>query len=184
MHAKQVVIGLGVVGAGYWLWNRFGDNVTGAYDALTHPSTPGTTPVQTNSTTTNTATPVQTNSQPGYTAPLPTQPPPTAPPVTNQQAWQQSVDAANVALAAQQPFTDYINGLHLVDAGAVPLFSADEWNWYYGNWSHTPQTADLFPEGDRGALMTVGIYQSRRQAAGLSGLRFPAAGNYLRRGNG
>jgi len=55
-------------------------------------------------------------------------------------------------------------------AGATATLSADEWNWYWSQASGVPQTADLFPPENRGALMSLKEYLGRRGAAGLSGL--------------
>jgi hypothetical protein len=48
--------------------------------------------------------------------------------------------------------------------------NADQWNHYYSAVSGVTQTADLFPPEDRGALMDVDEYFSRRSDAGLSGM--------------
>lgn len=49
-------------------------------------------------------------------------------------------------------------------------FNSDQWNWYRWAGSGVQTTTDLFPAGDRGALMTASEYLARRAAAGLSGL--------------
>lgn len=46
-------------------------------------------------------------------------------------------------------------------------FNADQWNWYRQQETGTETTADLFPEGNRAALMDAAEYISRRQGAGL-----------------
>lgn len=49
-------------------------------------------------------------------------------------------------------------------------FNADQWNWYRQQETGTETTADLFPKGNRVALMDAAEYISRRQGAGLGWL--------------
>lgn len=58
----------------------------------------------------------------------------------------------------------------LAATGAGAQLSADQWNWYWAQASGVPQTADLFPPENRGAVMVLKEYIGRRGAAGLSGL--------------
>lgn len=53
-------------------------------------------------------------------------------------------------------------------AGGVTSLNSDQWNYYWAKISGTTQTAELFPAGNRDALMTVGDYLAARQAAGLA----------------
>jgi hypothetical protein len=52
-------------------------------------------------------------------------------------------------------------------AGGVNSLDADQWNYYWSQISGVPQTADLFPPANRGALMDVNAYITARSAAGL-----------------
>lgn len=49
-------------------------------------------------------------------------------------------------------------------------FNADQWNWYRQQETGTETTVDLFPAGDRAALLTAAEYIARRQSAGLGWL--------------
>jgi hypothetical protein len=53
-------------------------------------------------------------------------------------------------------------------AGGATSLTADQWNYYWSQISGQTQTVDLFPAGDRGALMSVTAYLAARTAAGLS----------------
>ena len=52
-------------------------------------------------------------------------------------------------------------------AGGETQLTADEWNYYWTQLSGVNQTADLFPAGNRAALMSVNDYIAARSAAGL-----------------
>lgn len=58
----------------------------------------------------------------------------------------------------------------LISAGGEAPKNADQWNYYYSAVSGVNQTTDLFPADNRGYLMSVDEYLSRRAAAGLSGM--------------
>lgn len=86
----------------------------------------------------------------------PPQPPPTttAPPPP----------ASNAAVNFSQYIANIMGpGRHMA--------GADTWNAYYSQWSGIQQTADLFDPADRGALISLTEYLSRRTNAGLSGIR-------------
>lgn len=55
----------------------------------------------------------------------------------------------------------------LTQASGSNSQNADQWNYYYTQLSGVPQTTDLFPVGNRSALMSVQQYLQARQAAGL-----------------
>jgi hypothetical protein len=58
--------------------------------------------------------------------------------------------------------------------------TADEWNWYREQATGAATTVDLFPAGNRGALMTAAQYHDARAAAGLAGLGyFPYEDAYM-----
>ena len=65
------------------------------------------------------------------------------------------------------PATTTAQGLTNAAGGQTQL-TADEWNYYWGQVSGVPQTTDLFPAGNRDALMSVDAYLAARSAAGLS----------------
>jgi hypothetical protein len=65
------------------------------------------------------------------------------------------------------PATTTAQGLTQAAGGQTQL-TADEWNYYWGQVSGVPQTTDLFPAGNRDALMSVDAYLAARSAAGLS----------------
>jgi len=56
--------------------------------------------------------------------------------------------------------------VRVADKGGV-RFNADQWNWFRQQDTGQETTTDLFPEGNRGALMTASEYLERRIAAGL-----------------
>jgi len=65
------------------------------------------------------------------------------------------------------PATTTAQGLTNAAGGQTQL-TADQWNYYWGQVSGVPQTTDLFPAGNRDALMSVDAYLAARTAAGLS----------------
>jgi len=162
MKPMNLVIGAGAAFAAWWAWDRWsgGDGGSGGeiLPAVVTPSTPGTTPVQTNS--------VPNTDTPDTVLPAP----PALPP-----AGYATLDP----VGGVPNFSQYI--ANTVGPGRQAL-SADEWNWYFSQFSGVPQTADLFTPDNRGETISITEYMSRRTAAGLSGLRFPAAGNYYSRG--
>jgi hypothetical protein len=66
-----------------------------------------------------------------------------------------------------------------VAAGSPATLTADQWNYFWSKVSGVPQTADLFPVGNRTAPMNFGQYLAARTAKnlGVSGL-----GQFLRVG--
>jgi len=167
MNPKQLLIAGGLAGAAYWVWKNYGGDLT-SIPAVLPPSTPGTTPIQTNATPTTIATPIQSNSGPTQTQSAPA-PAPAPPPAGY--ATLDPVGAPN--------FSGYIAAT--IGPGRH-LLSADEWNWYFTEFSHIPQTADLFLSDNRGETISLTEYLGRRTAAGLSGML--PAGNYIQRGQG
>lgn len=55
-------------------------------------------------------------------------------------------------------------------AGESSTLTADQWNYYYSKVTGVTQSTDLFPVGNRGALLTIDQYAAARQQAGLTGL--------------
>lgn len=53
--------------------------------------------------------------------------------------------------------------------GPGVTLNADGWNYYWGLVTGVPQTADLFPAGNRDALMTFAAYLAARASQGLTG---------------
>jgi len=51
--------------------------------------------------------------------------------------------------------------------GSNSMLDADQWNYYYSNLTGVQQTANLFPAGNRTALMNVAQYFQARATAGL-----------------
>lgn len=170
MKPGSLLIGLGVAGAAWYLYNY--NPITGAGATTAD----GKTPVQSNGVpAAGTHTSAGTNNPPATPPPAPpaTPPPPAAPSIS---------------------FAQYIAN---TIGGREHMFSADVWNWHYGNYSGVEQTTDLFdPAGDRGAPISVVTYLARRATAGLSGLagvgptgltatlpsHFRSAGAYIARG--
>ncbi len=46
-------------------------------------------------------------------------------------------------------------------------FNADQWNWYRQQKTRVETTVDLFPQGNRSALLNASEYIARRRSAGL-----------------
>lgn len=58
----------------------------------------------------------------------------------------------------------------LLRASGVTTLNADQWNYYYAQITGNPQPYDLFTPNNRGELITVDTYLSRRVSAGLTGV--------------
>lgn len=108
----------------------------------------------------------------------PAEKPPVKPPVVNPQLPAGNINVAPPATAADTS----IRGRLLAASGNAQTMTADQWNWYYGQVTGTPQTTDLFPADDRNFQMTVDGYLSARKSAGLSGLAGLLAGYQSLRG--
>lgn len=114
------------------------NTLSSATTAAASTATPGTTPV------TPTGTPVTTVIKPTPVTPVS----PSVPPAI----------AASCALAQQV----------LAAAGGINAkLNADTWNYYWSQASGVPQTADLFPVGNRDALLSFDQYLVARTAAGI-----------------
>jgi hypothetical protein len=53
-------------------------------------------------------------------------------------------------------------------AGGATSLNSDQWNFYWTQISGQTQTVDIFPAGNRAAMMSVTDYLAARAAAGLS----------------
>ena len=77
-----------------------------------------------------------------------------------------------------------LNAAISANAGSPSMqLNADQWNYYWSQVSGITQTADLFPAGNRGALMTFDEYVAARQAqnlplSGISAFRAAAGSPY------
>ena len=87
---------------------------------------------------------------------------PTAPPPTT---------TAPPPPATVSPATNFSQYIANIMGPGRHMAGADTWNAYYSQWSGVQQTADLFDPADRGALISLTEYLSRRTNAGLSGIR-------------
>lgn len=187
-----IVLGLGAAAGAWWLWGKYGGDITAALPGNSIPSTPGTTPIQSNGVpaTQSPAVTQGANNTPAN-PPAPTQANNTTPapavsqPVVPPQGYA-TLDPANKPNFSQWVATHVGPGRQ--------SFTADQWNYYFSDFSGIPQTADLFDPANRQSPMSVTDYMGRRTAAGLSGLRgltgFSAPvpfvrnrpGNYILRG--
>ena len=135
--------GLIAVG-GYLAWNWYENT----FAATAVPATPTTPAVPTTPVTPSTPTTPTT---------------PTTPVVTNPP----STPLANL------PLSTLAQKVLNAAGGSGKTLTADQWNYYWSNVSGVHQTADLFPAGNRTALLTFTQYLANRQAKnlGVSGLR-------------
>lgn len=110
-------------------------------------------------------------------APSAGQQPPSAPPSTAANGAPVNgaapANGAAVVVSVEELAKKAANG----DAAAIAelesrgmRYNADQWSWYRASGGGGVTTVDLFPDGDRGYLMSASEYLERRQAAGLSGL--------------
>lgn len=130
-------------------------------------------------TTTPNSTIVNTGSTTGTTSGTSSTPPPPPPSGTGGGAGPLPSGSNLSALATK---------VLALAGGNSKMLTADQWNYYWTQASGVHQTANLFPTGNRAALMSFGDYLAARQTAslGVSGLgQLRNRGrNYVRRGTG
>lgn len=183
MKTGDLIIGLGLAGAAYWAYTRFGgaaiaQNLPAMGPAVGQTTTPvSTSAPPAGGAGANGAQPVNGA---GAGSGANNTPPPAEP--------AKPAGYATLDPAGKPNFSGYI--ANVLGAGRHQL-SADTWNWHFSNFSGVPQTADLFDPGNRGGEMSLTEYINRRVNAGLSGLtglsgvvphQFRSAGAYRVRG--
>jgi len=81
---------------------------------------------------------------------------------------------STIANPTPQQLQSFLN----TEGNASTMLDADQWNYYYSELSGVHQSADLFPTGNRTAVMTVSQYFANRAQAGLlaGGVAAPPTG--------
>lgn len=73
----------------------------------------------------------------------------------------------NVTAPPNAPFSALATKVLTAAGGAAKQLTADQWNYYWSQVSGVKQSTDLFPAGNRGALLSFAQYIAARQAKNL-----------------
>lgn len=196
----NLIIGLGLAGAAYWAYKTYGNPLDLlAPDPLGTPALPGTALPAATTPAGVVPVVVQTNTPPASVTPTPApSPAPTPAPLplvrpnylNGPQGYAGPVNTGATPITAGTNTDAMLRSAAGGDRSRAAILNglgvqltADVWNDYRRQSGKPQITADLFPDGNRGFVMTASEYLDRVQNAGLGAYPNVPVGNYQVRGS-